>query len=163
MDLLHKVLKFVDYHRGVAVGVLLAIIAAAWLVGCQPKTTSLLYPDKVVTAKELGREVVLVQRHLDTEGVYLGAKIDEHNVKIESANAAIELAETDIAEQIEMRKAIIEVVGGLGTAISTGGLTAPAAIGSILQLALLGLAGGASVDIVRKNRVINKLKNGKDG
>lgn len=160
MDLWHKVLKWLDYNRGVAVGLVITIVAAVWIVGCQPKTTSLLASDRVVTAKELGREVVIVQQQLDTEGVYLGAKIDEHNAKVEAANKSIELAEADLAEQIEMRKQIIEVVGGLGTVIASGGLTAPAAIGSIMQLALLGLAGGASVDIVRKNRIINKLKNG---
>lgn len=161
MDLWNRFLKALDHGRWKVAGLVLASVAAIWLVGCQPKTTSLLTPDKVVTAKEMGREVVLVQKQLDTEAVYLHAKIDDHNAKIAAANASIELAEADIAEQLETRRQIIEIAGGLGTVIASGGLTAPAAIGSILQLAMIGLAGGAVVDNKRKNKIISTLKNGK--
>ena len=159
MDVWNKFLKGVlDHHRGIVIGLVLAIALSIAVVGCSPKTKSLLSEDQQVTLAELEREAVIVQKNLDSHATTITKLIEDHNTNVAAYNKAIELAEEDIARKIAIRQQILEVVGGLGTTIATGGLTAPAAIGSVLQLLTLGFAGGAGVDIVRKNRVINTLK-----
>lgn len=153
MDLWHKILNFLDHERGKVIGLVIAALLASWIVGCQPTTTSTLDPERTVTPPELAREVVITQGGFDK-------RADVLNADIATYNQTVEVAEADLEAKFALRTKIIEVVGGLGTAIATGGFSAPAAIGSIIQLAMLGLVGGSVVDTVRKNKVITTLKNG---
>lgn len=61
MDTLHRLLKWVDHNRGLAFGIALAALVSFWLIGCTPKTASILVPDKEVTATELEREIAQVE------------------------------------------------------------------------------------------------------
>lgn len=153
MDVWHKILNFLDHERGKVIGLAVAALLAAWIVGCQPTTTSTLDPERTVTPSGLAREVAITQGTFDKRADVLDADIATYNRKAEIAGVELE-------DKIALRVKIVEVVGGIGTAVATGGFSAPTAISAILQVVMLGLAGGAVVDTVRKNRVITTLKNG---
>ena len=55
---------------------------------------------------------------------------------------------------------LVELAGGVGTAIAQGGLSAPAAIGTAVQVLTLLAAGGAGLDTIRKSKIIGRLKDG---
>lgn len=168
MDLLHEVLNlwlgvlrkgfaWLDYNRFLALGVVLAVLTSAWVVGCEPRTRGLTSEQRV-TLLELEREVVSLQEHLDKRAAEIRQSEVAYNAEVQGVNRAIELAEADLRQQVELRLKLIEVAGGLGTAIATGGVTAPTAIATVTQLLTLLAAGGLALDNRRKNAVINRLK-----
>jgi len=158
MDMLHNILKWVDYNRWLIIGLILAVALSVWTVGCQPTTPSLNDPNVKVTVVALEREIVSAQAVLDKQaGMILGLE-SAYNSDVTAKNAAIELAQADIKRQEELRLKLIELAGGLGTTIASGGLTAPAAIATVMQLLTLFAAGGLGVDNMRKGRIIAAAK-----
>ncbi len=158
MDVFNKALKFVDHQRGLCVGLLLTVIVAVGLFGCDPKTASIFDPVRLVTASQLQREVAKAQAGFDKKAALIAQLAAELDADVESTNAEVEAAVADLERKAAHRKKIIETIGGIGTAFATGGVSTPAAISSVMQLALVGLAGGAGYDSLRKNRLINKMK-----
>lgn len=160
MDLLHKATKWAEHNRFLVLAMVVGLALSVWLLGCQPQTTSLLDPDQKVTATQLEREVILVQMGLDDQAAMLTSLESRYNSDVTAKNRQIEAAETDLEEQQKMRLELINLVAGIGTAVTQGGLSAPAAIGSVVQVLTLLAAGGLGIDTIRKSRVIGKLKNG---
>lgn len=157
-DLLHTILTWLDHNRYLALSLAAALALSGWLVGCDPKTTSLLSPQQKVTVEQLGREVITVQANFDKRAALLKQEEAAYNADVKSANDSIDLAKADIAKQVALRTQLVEVAGGIGTAVATGGMTAPAAIGSVIQILGLLAAGGLGLDNLRKNAVISTLK-----
>lgn len=160
MDLLHKVTGWIEHNRFLVVSLVIGAIASGWFIGCQPRTPSILDPTQEVTAIQLEREGVVVQLSFNQQAAQIEQLQQNYNSRVVAANAQIEAAEADLAAQQQLRLQVLEVVAGLGTAVATGGVTAPIAIGSVVQLMTLLAVGGLGVDSVRKSRVIGKLKNG---
>jgi hypothetical protein len=158
MDLTHKVLQWLDYHRWTVIAVLAAVFLAVALVGCEPRTESLTTPGKRVTAYELTREIGASQATFDTRRARLEADASGLNAEIVATNSRIESAQADLEHQVALRQQIVQTVGALGAAVASGGFTAPAAINAVVTLLLGGLAAGAGIDLVRKNRIISGLK-----
>ena len=138
MDGLHKVLKWIDHNRGLAVMLCAALLVCLAFAGCQPKTQSMLNPGERVTGDVIQREAAIVEADY-------GAKLQ-----------AFEIAKTDLQRQYELRAKIVEIGGALGTAAIGGGLTPVAGIAAALQLLTLAAAGGAVYDNRRKDRKIKE-------
>jgi len=141
MDGLHKVLKWADHNRGLAIALALAVLLAAWFAGCQPRTESVLNPGEKVTADVLQREAIVVKA--------------DYEAKLK----AFEVAKADLERQYALRQQIVGVVGALGQTAAGGGLTPAAGVAGAIQLLTLAAAGGAVYDNRRKDKVIKK-KNG---
>lgn len=154
MDILHSVLKWVDYNRGLVISLVLGLIAATWMVGCDVKTGSLLDPARQVTGAQLDREITTLQEQLDKRSAAIKAQEAEYNADVIAANANITAANADLEAQAQLRLKLIEMAGGIGSAVASGGFTAPAAIGSVVQLLTLLTTGGLLYDNRRKDRVI---------
>jgi len=157
-DLWHKFLKVLDYNRGIVAGLLLAVLVGGWLVGCEVKTTSLLEPQRKVTATQLEREIIAAQGTFDKRAAAIEQMTSEYNADVGAFNLAAGAAGADLQRQYEWRKAIIEAAGGIGTSLAMGQFSLPSAVGTLTQLALLGLAGGATLDNIRQRKVTNRLK-----
>ncbi len=142
MDGLHSLLKGVDHNRWLIVGLIVAVALSSLLIGCVPKTASILYPDRLVTAAELEREAVQIQGDAEAQ------------------LAQLELARADLQRQAELRAKVIEIAGGLGTSLAAGQITPAAGIAAVIQLLALAAAGGAIADNRRKDKKITELKNG---
>lgn len=159
MDLLHTVVKWAEHNRWLVLSLVVALALSSWIIGCQPKTTSLLDPDKQVPAATLEREAVVIEAGLAKQVATLRQLEAAYNADVVKMNASIEMAQADIKRQVELRLKFIEVLGGIGSAVASGGLTAPAAVGSAVQVLTLLAAGGLAFDTRRKSKVIGELKN----
>ena len=160
MDAWHWLLGKLDYGRGVALMLLVAVIAVVGFVGCEPKTQSLVDPEKVVTIAQLDRESILVQLGLDEQAAIIQQMTLRYNAEVASKQRALEVAEADIVLQQQKRAKLIEYIAGIGTAVAQGGLNPAALIGSAAQLGLLAFGIGTAFDNRRKNKLINTMKNG---
>lgn len=154
MDILHSILKWMDYNRGLLISLAIGLSASAWLVGCDVKTASIIDPTRDVTAAQLDREITTLQGQLDKRAAAIVAMEADYNSDVTAANANIAAANADIEAQIQLRLKLIEMAGGIGSAVASGGFTAPAAIGSVVQLMTLLATGGLVLDNRRKDRVI---------
>lgn len=160
MDLVNKLSSWAEHNRFLVLMLILGAILGVGIIGCQPKTTSLLDPQEKVTPIQLEREVVIVQLGLDDQATQIEQLRQNYNARVAAANAQIEAAGADLQAQQELRLRLLELAGGLGTAVAQGGVTAPVAVGSIVQMLALLVAGGAGLDSIRKSKVIGTLKNG---
>ena len=147
MDVLHKLLNVADHNRWLVVGLVAAVLVAAALIGCEPRTVSLRTPGERVTAAELEREAVAAAAELEARQAELAAAVEAHN-------AAVAAAEDDLSRQIELRRGIVEAVGAVGAAAAGGTLTPAAGVAAMVQVLTLGAAAGAVADNRRKDRVI---------
>ena len=160
MDLVNRVSEWAEHNRFLVLGVILAVIFAIGIVGCQPKTESLVYPGQKVTPAQLDRETILIQQGIDDQAAAIRALESRYNADVASKQLQLKAAQDDLVLQQQKRAELIQYVAGIGTAVAQGGLTAPAAIGSIAQIALLLFAGGMTADSIRKSKVIGTLKSG---
>ncbi len=154
MDILHSMLKWLDYNRGLVAALVLGVIASAWLVGCDVKTGSILDPTRQVTPSQLDREITTLQGQMDKRASAIKTMEAEYNADVTAANQNIVAANADLDAQEALRLKLIEIAGGIGTAVASGGFTAPAAIGSVVQLLTLLATGGLVIDNRRKDRRI---------
>lgn len=158
MDVIHNGMKWADYNRGTLLGLILAVLACVWLVGCPATTQSLIRPGETVDAPALEREIITQQAAFDVESAAIAQRIAEYNTNVDAFNAKIEAAATHLQEQYEQRAAIVETLGSLVGSIASGGFSPAAGIGAVISLAGLGLAGGLGYDNIRKRKVIKTLK-----
>ena len=158
VDILHKILKWVDHNRGLVTALLLAVMLSVWVVGCQPKTTSVLDPHQKVTAAELQREMAIVSRDLSKREAMIAQMQAALEAEAQEKSDAIAAAIDDLDRQIAMRKQMITAIGAMGQSLAAGTLTPAAGINGVVSLILLLGAGGLGVDNLRKNRVIQQLK-----
>ena len=128
MDILHSMLKWLDYNRGLVAALVLGVIASAWLVGCDVKTGSILDPTRQVTPSQLDREITTLQGQMDKRASAIKTMEAEYNADVTAANQNIVAANAD--------------------------LDAQEAIGSVVQLLTLLATGGLVIDNRRKDRRI---------
>ena len=155
MDVLHKMLKMLDHNRWTVGLMAVAVLVSAGLVGCQPETMSLVDPDRRVTAVGLARETTALKAGLEKRQSAL-------DVDVTALADQTGIASSEIEAKTELRRTIVETLGGIGTAVAEGSFSATSGVGAVIQLALAGLAGGGLLDRRRKDQVIAKLKNGKE-
>jgi len=153
MDVLHKLLTTLDHNRWAVGLTIVAVMISAGLIGCQPETQSLVDPQRRVSADELAREASTLR-----------ASLQKRQAEVTADTAALaeqaEIAEADIMRQMELRKTVIETLGGIGTAVAKGSLDTASGVGAVMQLTLLAIAGGGVIDRRRKDDVIDTLKSG---
>ena len=160
MDILHKALQWVDYHRGVVFGVVIALLVSGWLVSCQPKTGSLI-DDQNVTAREFEAEFIVVEAGINKRIADYNAQGETLQAEINSINERAELGRDDILEQIKFRQQITQMGGGLiVNALAGQPINAADTAGSIINLLMTGGLVGMGVDVVRKNKRLRDIKNG---
>lgn len=157
MDILNKILTLIDHERGKIIGTVLAVCVFAGVYGCESKTTIDDGKTKV-TRTELHQKVVTLTTGYENQRKLILASVEQLNADIAAFNQKVTLAESDLDKQDAVKAQILTTLGGIGTAAATGGITAPVAIGSIMQLALLGFGAGAVVDQTRKNALIQTLQ-----
>lgn len=158
MDLIHKGLKAIDHNRGVVLGIMAGIVAAAVTFGCQPKTYSLFEPGMKVDAAAFEREAITKANDLEITRIKILAAMDAYNADAESVNEEIEVGRADIQQQVERTAAVLEVLGGLAQSGVSGEITPAGAVGSVISMIMLGGLGLAGWDAVRRGRVIKNLK-----
>lgn len=135
-DMMHRLANFVDHNRGLCAGMALAAVVAAAIAGCEPRTQSVFDPARRVTARELQREVARIE--------------SDYSARLRAA----EIAREDLQAQLDLRSRLVQLTGGLASLASTGDLTAPTLLGSLLQLLTLFSTAGLAYDNRRKDRVI---------
>ena len=157
-DYLNKLLKLIDHNRGVVAGVLIAIVAMAWLTACTPTTTSLISQIDKVDAAVLEMEADDIEADFAAREADIEAQIATFNADAERFGAAYQRRADDLQRQVEMRRTVIDTVGGLATQAVNGAINPASLIAT--AIGLLGVLGGmgVTVDNVRKDRVIRKLK-----
>ncbi len=160
MDVLHSIMKFVHYNRGVVVSILIALAVGVWMVGCQPTTPSLFSPGQKVTATELQREVSELQANLVKRQAVLQQMAAELVADNDAARVNVENAIADLERQVEMRKQIIAALGAVGEALAAGTFNPAAGINALVTLLVSCGAVGLGVDNLRKIATIKSLKNG---
>jgi len=160
MDWFHSMAKFLDYNRGIVFGLLIAAALAAGIIGCQPKTQSLLTPPDRVTATQLEREIVIVQADIKKREAKIVSDSSELEADIAAVNEQVDAAVADIERQVELRKTIITAVGAIGADVAAGTITPAGAVNAVISLLLIGSTGGLALDNLRKSRVIREQKNG---
>ncbi len=153
MDWFHSMTKWIDYNRGVVVGIILTVVFVAIMAGCQITTPSPVNPGTQVTAAELQIEATAAISRLDKQQAVLDAER-------EALAEGLAVAEADLQAKTEQRQALIEGVAGIGTMVAEGSVSTPSIIGAVTQLGLLLVGGGAMLDNRRKDTVIKKVKSG---
>lgn len=155
---MHTILKTIDYERGKIFGVLLGLVVALWVIGCQSTTPSIAGSGVQVTRTQLEQEATQKSADLLARRSLIESQARTLNSDIEAFNQAIETATQDLDRQDQFKVRIIETIGGIGLALADGTFNPASVIGSVTQLALVGLGVGAGIDHLRKNRVIAQLK-----
>jgi len=156
-DPIHRAFKWLSHHRYMLLALTLTAAAAAILVSCQPRTPSIAEPAQRVTREELRREVVVAESQYKARRTDLVAATQKLSDDVASHNLLIEQANIDLANQETIRDQVLATVAGLATLAAGGGLDPVTAIGALVQLLTATVAGGALLDIRRKNRRIAEL------
>lgn len=157
-DFWHDILKLADYHRGLLLGAAVAIVAAVSLFGCDVTTTSLVDPNRKVTARQLQAEVDLLESNLSKRQNQLIAEIATFNDDVDQLDASVGSALDDLQQQYELREQMIRTLGGFAVDAAAGQFNPVSALSTLFSLLSLGAAGGLAVDNFRKGRVIRVLK-----
>lgn len=149
--MLHKILKWIDQNRFTVAAMILMLVLSGWLVGCQPKTGSVLSPGIKVTAAELDQEFIIAQAAVNA--AYATA-----DSLAEVYNQSFTVGDADLNRQNAQRQKLIEIGGGLITSAAKGTLDPVGTIVTLLGTGSLLAAVGLGADNVRKNRVIKSGK-----
>ncbi len=134
MDVVHEGAKSVEHRRYTVLGVIITLLVVGWITGCPATTQSVLNPDLQVDAEGLRREATIVDSYV----------------------AQLEVAAADIESKVARRKKIIETIGALGMAATTGNPAAAGIIGAILTIGSITIGTGAVLDKRRTDRVLKK-------
>ena len=143
-DLWHSLIKITDHDRHKMFGIVLALLIAGWVAGCNAKTLSVTGSGEQVTQTQFTREVAAAEANLTAQAETLAANAQEGQADLDRQNA--------------LRAKIINTVGAVATAATTGTLNPAAGVGSLVAVLLAGVAGGSVMDSRRKDKLINDLK-----
>lgn len=155
MDILHKVLEWLDYNRGAALGTALAaavVLTALFAPGClEARTASIRDPAVKVTEAEFLLEA------REVKGVLTGqATALEQQIALLEARTELGLA--DIEEQRAKVEAVVAVLEKISLEAAGGTLSPLALIPIAFGLGGLLFGVGRGYDNKRKDAVIEKLK-----
>jgi hypothetical protein len=150
-DLLHKLLKFVDYERGKVIGVALGIVIVLCAYGCEVKLTSPFSNNKV-TSEQFSVELSSAKAKLES-------KMELLDIEMKELVANGEITVEEFAKWENLKEEGFGILGGVVTSMVSGGGVDLAQIGvSIIALAGLGGTAGGWLDSARKNKVIETEK-----
>lgn len=157
MDVIHKLLKWVDHNQAKTAALVIVVVVMGWLTGCQPKATGL--SGEKVTAAELRSEVIDARAALAIRMAGYDRQGAEIEAEVTRINEQAEAAADDIAGQVEFRQKIIKAASGFAVNLLSGGTFSATELLVTGATLLAGFgAAGAVVDGVRKDKVIVKEK-----
>jgi outer membrane murein-binding lipoprotein Lpp len=146
--LLQAALDFADHHRGLVVGLVIAVALISWISGCDSTTTHL---GQTVNRAQLDVQSTAFQGSINARVAQLEADITAFNAGLDAANA-------DLDKQDELKAKVIDIAGGLATTAATGGtVNAAGLIASIIGAGGLLSAAGMGVDRARASKRIKEL------
>ena len=62
-----KIAEWIRHNQGVASAVVVIVVLAVWVFGCESKVTSLVDPGKMVTVAELNLELAAESQRMEAE------------------------------------------------------------------------------------------------
>ena len=133
VDTVHETGKWIDHNRGLVAGLLVALLIAVPMVGCQLRTVGLL--GEKVTGPQLQAQVT--------------ARLAELDAEVAAVIATGEAGAADLERQQTIRDAVINWGAGAIPALAAGGLPA---LTSLLPTLLLIGAGSATAGMGYDNR-----------
>ena len=159
MDVLHKLLGFVDHERWKVLGFVLALCLLLGFVGCEITMPSIGATEEQVTEEVFEMEVIATERTLSnklTEYEALGKKLDAEVVEY---NAQVEFGRAGFERKVEFRRKFINLAGGAALSLITGQpLEVASVASSFLTLMSIGIGIGAVADSKRKDMVLKNSK-----
>jgi len=163
MDVLHKVLKFVDHNRWLVVCLVIAAVAVGGLIGCQSMTASLVEPGRKVTRAELAQEVATIRSTVEQKRIAAVAAVEVVNAEVAGVNEQITNAAADLDLQDAMKCEVLDVIADVATTV-TAGLVPGAAQYIPTAVGIIGLllGFGAMADNRRKDKIIAASSGGPD-
>ncbi len=138
MDVVHEGAKGAERRRWSVLGVILTLLVCVWMVGCPATTQSVLRPEEKVDAEGLRREATIIDSYV----------------------AQLDIAASDIESKVARRKKIIDTIGVLGVAVTTGSPSAAAGVAGLIIIGSLFVGGGAVLDKRRTNKLLAAKKSG---
>ena len=157
-DWWHDLLKFADHNRGALTAAAIVVALAAYLLGCNATTGSLIDPGASVTSRQLRTEIQHVEADLAKRRNLLTSEVANFNDDVVRFNESAEEAVADLESQEEVRRHIVQIVGGFASDAAQGDFNPVSAISTLVTLITVGTAAGLAVDNRRKSSVIRLLK-----
>lgn len=134
-DIVHDTCNWISYNRGLVLGVICGVVLVAYLIGCEPKTPSIIDPTRMVNAEQLQREIIQVEA--------------DYAEKLKLA----ECAKDDLSAQYEFREKLVSIAGGIGKLTSEGATTG-GLVGAGAQILTLVAGAFLFYDNRRKDGII---------
>lgn len=158
MDVIHKVLKFIDHERYKIICIVSAIIVVFCMVGCEIQAVSPISGQEVTrqefTVEVNNKTAALEQDRLKIEGLQA-----QYNLEIEALNQRAALADQEFTKKEVIRQKFLEVSAGLAmTAASGGAVTGSQILAALLTVGGIGGTIGGAIDAARKNKIIAESK-----
>jgi len=160
MDLWHTITDTLDHYRYTILGVLIAVGMVFAGVSCQSQTASLVEPARQVTRPVFEAEAAAQGTSLTQRRIGLEAEVAKLNAAVEVFNSQAELGRGELDRQDAVRAELFDIAGGVVTQITTGQPTSASLVGTGITALGLLLGLGAAADSRRKDKVIEKVKNG---
>lgn len=152
MDIFHKITKWLDHNRYVAMGALMVALVCLVSFGCESTTRWQVNSEtREVTRPELEQQLTAAATDLDQQQAALIAKRD-------ALIASGEIALADLDHKDERKAAALTAIGNIVQSAATGGFDPVSAGLGLFTLATTFIGGGALMDNRRKNSVIDKMK-----
>ncbi len=161
-DWWHELLKVADHNRGTLMAVAIVVAMAAYLLGCNATTGSLIDPGTSVTSRQLHAEIQHVEADLAKRRNLLTSEVANFNDDVIRFNESAEAAVADLESQEEVRRQIVQIVGGFAGDAAQGNFNPVSAISTLVTLITVGTAAGLAIDNRRKGSVIRLLKDSGD-
>lgn len=159
MDIVHTVLKWLDYNRYKVIALLVIASVMVWGLGCQSETASLTDPGQKVPYSVFTAQAAQEAAKLQGERAQLMAQVEAFNAQAEALQARITAGAEDLANQEKIKADLFNMAAGVITQAAGGEpITAAGIIGT--GLAALALVGGfgALADGSRKDKLLEETK-----
>ena len=161
-DCWHTLLKFADHNRGFLLALVVAGALAAYMFGCDATTGSLIVPGKPVNSQELRAEARRIESDMAKRRNLLVAEVTDFNDEVARFNESAKEAVSDLERKHEVRRQIVQIVGGFASDAAQGEFNPVSAISTLVTLITVGASAGLALDNYRKGRVIGLLKDNPD-
>ena len=162
MDILHKILQWVDYNRWKVISLVVfcaLLIGISSGTGCSSMTMGLI-GEKKVDRPTFNQQIAQLDKDLAIRKIQLDSLVAEYNVEVEAVNAQIDSGYADLDEQDALRVELATIAGSVVTSAATGTLNPVSLIPTGLAALLAFLALGQSGDKRRADARIRALKSG---
>lgn len=128
-----KIAEWIRHNQGVASAVVVIVVLAVWVFGCESKVTSLVDPGKMVTVAELNLELAAESQRMEAE--------------LELLLQRAELKHVELARQDEIKAKLINFAA---ITVDAGTVNPAGVVG--LLFSIVGV--GAVIDNRIKDKVI---------